>query len=116
MKQTLKNLGVLLIGPIVLALIWDTSAQSESKSQTQTDSFNTKTYTVLPNGIHVRYANPDSIKKWRPNTSRNLLLTPKDKKRYHFRDLLLRPQDRNAIMVHPVQDTLAQPDSTKQEK
>lgn len=117
MNNTLKNLGILMIGPILLSLVWQTNAQPLRNTNTA-DSLSASQQTTHPRG--VRTAHPifqtsetaDSIHVG----FRNLRLTPKDKKHIIIRDLLLRPQDRHAIMVHPVQDTLAQPDSTKQEK
>ena len=114
MKNTLKNLTILMIGPILLSLTWHAKAQTPLTPVTKVDSLNIAQNTHNLKNQHpifqkIERADPQHKN---PNT---LLLTPQRKKQINIRDLLLRPQDRNAIMIRTVQDTLAHPDSTKQE-
>jgi hypothetical protein len=117
MNRHLKHLGILMIGPVLLSLVYQTNAQP-SQNTNNTDSLRVAQKTMRPKNMRVHHPIFQTIEVADSIQAgvRNALLTPQDKKHIIIRDLLLRPQDRNAIMVHPVQDTLAQPDSTKQEK
>lgn len=117
MNNTFKSSGILMIGPILLSLVWQTNAQPLRNTNTA-DSLSVFQKTTPPRDIrtiHPIFQTSETVDSIHIGF-RNLHLTPKDKKHITTRDLLLRPQDRHAIMVHPVQDTLAQPDSTQQEK
>jgi len=114
MKNAHKALCILTVGLISVSLTWQIHAQTSQKNMIiHMDSLRV-TQNKQPQNFHNTILDSTGFRTQTFN--QHLLFTPQDKNRFNFRDLLLRPQDRRALMVHPVQDTLAQPDSTKQEK
>jgi len=114
MKTLVKTLSIFIAGLFTLSFTGHINAQTTQKNtQTQMDSLRVAQNKHPKSFQHTTL---DSTGFRNQTFNRHLLFTPQDKNRFNFRDLLLRPQDRRVLMVHPVRDTLAQPDSTKQEK
>lgn len=112
MKNTFKNLTLLMIGPILLSLVWQAKAQTPLTQFTHVDSLKGVQNTHHAKKKHPIFQKPERSDKTNSEPN-NLLLTPKRKQLITIRDLLLRPQDRNAIMIQGV--PLVQSDSTRQE-
>lgn len=117
MNHTFKVFGIIIINLVLIMLAQHPNAQTTSKNTPTVyiNSLNTVQQKMLSKGIGGHITVLDSTGFRSTQYKRNLLFSPQDKNRFNYRDLLLRPQDRNAIMIHPVQEPLAQPDTTKQE-
>lgn len=101
--MAIKQQFVIGLGVFTMAMICHTDMVfSDDMPQRQVVKETSEKMPVVSVENAVCVATFDSLK-----VKRFLLLTPQDKRRVFFRDLLLRPQDRYGVVKVPMRDSLA---------